>query len=495
MKKNLKLFIIFAFVFFLFACQIGCKRPHKHSYVEGKCECGEVSPNFKTVTFELNNGSEPYNIIIESGRALSKQENPTREGYQFDGWYWENHKWNFLTDCVTEDITLVARWIIKNYSIKLDAADGKFEWSEIDEFNKLEFKYGDELSNDNLPVPFKAGYKFIGWDRSLPERMPAEDISLTALWEKDDFYDYVSHTDDWTITGPYTGTSKVVTVPYPLNYDGNTDLLPNMLFQGNTNIETIIISEGIKIIGSSAFVGCTNLKKIILPESMNCFGKRSIADCSSLEFNVYENGNYLGSKDNPYKCLVSLNSYSSILNIHPDTTHFSSSFLNDYGFFEKINNCKNIVDIGMYLNPTYYGFKNFTVIDNCLYFGDSENPYRILVKAFGTELMEVNIHPETKIIATKALTAVSRSAHLVIPDGIEYICAEAFNERISSIYIPKSVKYLGYQSAYAFDIYCETDNWQKGWVSEYQKRYWSYNLQFYFSVSLDDYMDHIQEIS
>lgn len=46
MKKNLKLFIIFAFVFFLFACEIGGQTPHKHSYVEGKCECGEIDPNY-----------------------------------------------------------------------------------------------------------------------------------------------------------------------------------------------------------------------------------------------------------------------------------------------------------------------------------------------------------------------------------------------------------------------------------------------------------------
>ena len=33
--------------------------------------------------------------------------------------------------------------------------------------------------------PSRDGYKFLGWDIALPETMPAEDFTITALWEKD----------------------------------------------------------------------------------------------------------------------------------------------------------------------------------------------------------------------------------------------------------------------------------------------------------------------
>ena len=50
-----KIFILFIMLFTLFsvvACDMGGTTPHKHSYVEGKCSCGEVDPNYKEPVHE-----------------------------------------------------------------------------------------------------------------------------------------------------------------------------------------------------------------------------------------------------------------------------------------------------------------------------------------------------------------------------------------------------------------------------------------------------------
>ncbi|MBQ9138110.1 MAG: leucine-rich repeat protein [Alistipes sp.] len=57
--------------------------------------------------------------------------------------------------------------------------------------------------------------------------------------------------------------------------------LPYYAFQ-NTNIETIIIPEGIVSIDEGVFYQCAKLKYISLPESVDILGPAAFADCSSL---------------------------------------------------------------------------------------------------------------------------------------------------------------------------------------------------------------------
>lgn len=66
-----------------------------------------------TVTFDSNGGSDVASAVVESGTAVAKPENPTRSGYQFNGWFKDSnliYVWNFSTS-ITADRTLYADWI------------------------------------------------------------------------------------------------------------------------------------------------------------------------------------------------------------------------------------------------------------------------------------------------------------------------------------------------------------------------------------------------
>ena len=72
-----------------------------------------------TVTFDANGGSEVESQIVKRNQTATKPEDPTREGYQFEGWFYEERQeeqFDFTTK-VTENINLIAKWIEEEVSI------------------------------------------------------------------------------------------------------------------------------------------------------------------------------------------------------------------------------------------------------------------------------------------------------------------------------------------------------------------------------------------
>ena len=67
------------------------------------------------VSFDTNGGSKPPEMqSTDSGKKISKPEDPVKEGYIFEGWYYTDKdgnetEWNF-EDPVYENMTLKARW-------------------------------------------------------------------------------------------------------------------------------------------------------------------------------------------------------------------------------------------------------------------------------------------------------------------------------------------------------------------------------------------------
>ena len=67
------------------------------------------------VSFDTNGGSKPPEMqSTDSGKKISKPEDPVKEGYTFEGWYYTDKdgnetEWNF-EDPVYENMTLKARW-------------------------------------------------------------------------------------------------------------------------------------------------------------------------------------------------------------------------------------------------------------------------------------------------------------------------------------------------------------------------------------------------
>lgn len=114
-----------------------------------------------TVTFDSQGGTPVEAIQTVGGDTIVKPEDPTREGYLFQGWYKElitENAWDFTADIVNCDLTLYAGWKPIQYDVifdkNADGAEGTME--------NQHFKYDEEKKlNENI---FKyEGYEFAGW--------------------------------------------------------------------------------------------------------------------------------------------------------------------------------------------------------------------------------------------------------------------------------------------------------------------------------------------
>ena len=71
--------------------------------------------------------------------------------------------------------------------------------------------------------------------------------------------------------------------------------IPSTVVAGNTFTVTSI--------SSTAFSGCSELTSVKIPESVKNIESGAFNGCDKLDYNVYDNGCYIGDNENPYKVL------------------------------------------------------------------------------------------------------------------------------------------------------------------------------------------------
>ena len=125
--------------------------------------------NQYTITFDTNGGSEIAPITQDYGTEITVPADPTRKGYTFKGWDKE-----IPETMPAENITVKAQWGINQYTITFDTNGG----SEIAPITQ---DYGTKITAPDNPT--RKGYTFKGWDKKIPETMPAENITITARWK------------------------------------------------------------------------------------------------------------------------------------------------------------------------------------------------------------------------------------------------------------------------------------------------------------------------
>ena len=175
------------------------------------------------------------------------------------------------------------------------------------------------------------------------------------------------------------------------------------------------VPDEVEKIGSSAFDGASALTKIILSKSVTEIYKYSFDGCSNLQYNEYDNGLYLGTKDNPYFALVGAKSED----ITACEINTNAKIIGGYSF----SNCSNLQSIAVPNSVT-----------------------RICVGAFSQCIALSNVVLSTSIKAVEDYTfdGCINLSMFYIPEGVTYL-GDAFGEieNLMAISIPNSISEIG----------------------------------------------------
>lgn len=172
--------------------------------------------NMTGVIVTYKDGDSEYaKQVLPSGTLATRPDAPAATpGYTFGGWNKaDGTAWDYASDKVTDNITLYAKWAANTYTITFDTAGG----SEIAPITQ---DYGTQIAAPANPT--RKGYTFKGWDKEIPETMPAENITVKAQWEINQYtiaFDTAGGSEIASITQDY-GTA--ITSPADPTREGYT---------------------------------------------------------------------------------------------------------------------------------------------------------------------------------------------------------------------------------------------------------------------------------
>ena len=209
--------------------------------------------NKYTVTYKYD-GNILKTDEYEAGETIAPYI-PDIEGYTFTCW-------DTVIPAVmpAHSIEANARTQINSYNLTLDANGGKF--ADGSEIKVTGTEYNSVI---NPEEPSRQGYSFGGWGEA-PERMPANDLTLTADWTERDDTPYKIITYKENLSGEYESHSETAYARTNSDVSVTPEEFEGYNFDaGRSNIDTAVSAEG-----TSEIKLYYNLKTYELTFNFNC---------------------------------------------------------------------------------------------------------------------------------------------------------------------------------------------------------------------------------
>jgi hypothetical protein len=212
---------------------------------------------------------------------------------------------------------------------------------------------------------------------------------------------------DWSLENKILTISGNGQIP---DYDANLNKAP--WYNDRSNIEKIVINEGVTSIGNYAFHGCHNLSAK-LPQSLKSIGNNAFSGCYRMTSIII-----------PDSVAGSLGMYTFYHCSNLDTVYISKN-ITEIGYY-CFSNCA-IDSINLPVNITSIGGYAF------------ENCYK---------LASINIPNNVTAIGNSAFLGCRELKEFTIPEGVTKIDTRTFKgcERLEIINLPSNLNSIGYES-------------------------------------------------
>ncbi len=267
-----------------------------------------------TVTFDTDGGSAVSSVTVNKGDKLTEPTAPTKDGYEFVGWYKEGmtEQWNFETDTVSDNLTLYALW-----NEQAATADTFFDFTATGNTFAIKAKLGQTLP-ENVIIPSAHEGKAITSiaDEAFAGQNAITSIKIPASVKEVGARSFRNCTKLLTVNGgenvekigsaAFNGTAwenrlsgasylGKCLYKYAGNIPANTELtvkdgtvgIAAGAMQDGKNIVKVTLPATIKYIGNYAF-GSANansgaqITEVTIPDTAEEIGDSAFRNCSAL---------------------------------------------------------------------------------------------------------------------------------------------------------------------------------------------------------------------
>ncbi len=374
-----------------------------------------------TVIFDSQGGlNGPEKQEVENGKRAINPRKPTKTCYIFDGWYFDEERWDFKENVVTEDITLTAKWLLADEGVVYTLSEDENYYS-VTSYTGGGGEVGIADSYKNLPVKTIGNAAFKNF-RSISEILIPDSIVIIG---DDAFYNcyclnnLVIPKSVTTIgKNAFYGCYSIKKLEIP----GNVENIGNSAFGNMQSLEDLKISNGVISIGEMAFCGLNLLKRIEIPKSVAFIGNRVFYCCTKLEEICVANGNAVYHSDQ--NCLIETETKKIISTCKNSVipTDGSVTTIGPYAF-------------ELFPNKSIEISEKVTVIEQNAFSGSS--------------FEEIKIPNSVITIESHAFSNCDSLLSIEIPNSISAIEESTFSscQNLTTVKIPESVKSIG---KYAF---------------------------------------------
>ena len=360
-------------------------------------------------------------IVFKEGSELEKIER--------DAFYCpSNHNYKLTSIEIPSNVTSLGYSAIYGF----EALKEVYNYSALDEKTII-----DALGTSDISIHTKAGdSKLIKTEDVFVFQDDGENMYLIA----------------------YTGEEKELILPQSCN--GKSYDIGSCAFFDCDSIRSVIIPEGVRVIGEDAFAYCTSLRSVTVPSSLERIENSAFGSCMAL-FEVYNQSSLKiekGSAENGGIAYYALQ-------VHTATDTERNIFETNDGFVF-YNNGEQIYLIDYVGNrsdivlPESYNGADYKIYD-CAFSGNDvivnvtirNGVTDISDRAFYEckNLVSIDISDCVKSIGFWAFYGCESLESVRLPNGLEYIKSYAFRNcvSLSSITIPRGLKGIGDEVFYA----------------------------------------------